>query len=95
MSVKLFTFLCFFAHLGIQLNLGDDGFLLTPKTSIVGYLRGIPGASLMVCGGNAQNPKECYPNVGRNYKAGDVIDFSWTMNGLVSVVLIYAIDPSG
>ena len=77
------------------MNLGDDGNLITPDTNIVGYLRGNPGASLMVCSGNAQHPKECFPNVGRNFKAGDIIDFSWKMPGIVTAILIYAIDPSG
>ena len=86
----MYTFLCFFADLGIQLNLGNGDFLIVPDTYIVGKVR---SAGLTICIGNALHPKECYPTGGVNVKVGDFIDFSWRMTG-VTGVLIYAIVPA-
>ena len=80
----------FFAHIGIQLNLGSNDFLITPAPYIVGYLRDPPS---IVCVANPLYPKECYPYGARDFKKGDVIHFAWKMKRARGV-LIYAIVPS-
>ena len=90
-TLLMFTLLCFFAHLGIQLNLGNDDFLISPYDYIVGSLRGTP---IKVCSGNPLHPKECYPDeIGRIFKAGDIIDFTWGMSSHRGI-LIFAIVPA-
>ena len=92
----MFIVICFFfAHVGNQLNLGDDdsSFLTAPNSFIVGKLR---GKQLEVCSGNSQYPKECHPNGEWNFKAGDVIDYTWGITGDPGQEgeLVYAIVPS-
>ena len=74
--------LYFFAHVGNQLNLGDDGmFVIAPNKFIVGNLR---GKQLKLCKGSKVHPKECHPNGLFDLIKGDIIDFTWGMTGTSS-----------
>ena len=91
----MLTAVCFFAHVGNQLNLGSDGsFLIAPNNVIVGNIR---GKNEKVCSGDKSDPniaRECYPNGTYNFKAGQIIDFTWGMTGIQEGKLVYGIIPA-
>ena len=73
----MFTFLYFFAHVGNQLNLGEDStFAITPNRYIVGSLR---GTGRKLCNGSKVHHMECHPNGVFGLRKGDIIDFTWGM----------------
>ena len=91
----MFTVVCFFAHVGDWLNLGDDNnFFIAPNNVIVGNLY---GKQQVVCQGDKSSPtkaRECYPNGQYNFKKGDIIDFTWGMTDNQEGTLLYGIMPS-
>ena len=85
--------ICFFAHLGIQLNLGNEGtYIVTPHNVIIAHLRGHQTA---LCSGDGKHPEQCYPGSARDFKVGDIIDFTWGMSELQIGGLVFAVVPSG
>ena len=86
---------CSFAHVGNQLNLGDDGsFIIAPNNIIVGNVH---GKTEQVCQGDKSSTtkaRECYPNGTYDFKAGQTIDFTWGMTGDQIGKLVYGIIPA-
>ena len=84
----------FFAHVN-QLNLGIGGtFIIAPNNVIVGNVHGYREK---VCFGVKSSPtkaRECFPLGKYDFKAGQVIDFTWGMTGDQEGNLVYAIMPA-
>ena len=83
------------AHVGNQLNLGDDGsYNITPNNVIVGNVHGYQEN---ICHGNKGNSaaaRECYPLGTYDFKEGQTIDFTWGMQADQEGKLFYGIIPS-
>jgi hypothetical protein len=77
------------------INLGIDGnFLIAPNNVIVGNVR---DKKENVCHGDKSNPikaRECYPNGKYDFKAGQIVDFTWGVTGLQIGTLVYGIIPA-
>jgi len=78
----------------IKSNGGD--FLIAPDNVLVGNVHGYQEE---VCKGDKSNPsspmaRECYPNGSYNFKAGQIIDFTWGMALDQEGRLFYGIIPA-
>ena len=92
----IFTVVCFFStHVGNQLNLGNDAtFIIAPNNVIVGNVH---GKKENVCHGDKSNPskaRECYPLGKYDFKAGQIIDFTWGMTSDQEGRLVYGVVPA-
>ena len=83
---------CSFAHVGNQLNLGEDGcFLFDPNNIIVGNVHGKTDQVFQGDKSRTTKARECHPNGSYDSKVGQTIDVTWGMTGDQIGKLVYGI----
>jgi hypothetical protein len=89
----MFTVICFFAHVGNHLG-DDNSFLIAPQQR---YCRQCSRIYGNVCHRDKSSPsqaRECYPNGMYDFKAGQIIDFTWGVTENQEGKIVFGVVPA-